>query len=201
MFTDKAQDYFNRIISASERMQNLIISLLNFSTTDNTDFKTIPCDLNIIIEDSKNDLRLKIGETNAIVTCDELPTIKGLPHQLAQLFTNLIDNAIKYSRPKVVPEIKISSHRVSGSSFSQSKAKAKIEYFAIKIEDNGIGFENEYAGKIFELFQRLHHKNKYSGTGIGLAIVKKIVLNHKGFITAEGTPGVGAVFTIYFPIV
>ena len=200
MFTDKAHDYFNRIISASERMQNLIISLLNFSTTDNTDFKTIPCDLNIIIEDSKNDLRLKIGETNAIVTCDELPTIKGLPHQLAQLFTNLIDNAIKYSRPKVVPEIKISSQRVSGSSFSQSKAKAKIEYFAIKIEDNGIGFENEYAGKIFELFQRLHHKNKYSGTGIGLAIVKKIVLNHKGFITAEGKPDVGAVFTIYFPI-
>ena len=200
MFTDKTLDSFNRIISSSERMQNLIISLLNFSTNDNTEFKKIACDLNDIIKESENDLHLKIAETNAIITFDNLPAIKGLPHQLSQLFTNLIDNAIKYSRPKVVPEIKISSQRVSGSSFSQAKAKANTEYLAIKLEDNGIGFENEYANKIFELFQRLHHKNEYSGTGIGLAIVKKIVLNHNGFITAEGTPNVGAVFTIYLPI-
>ena len=200
-FSGQAQDYFNRIILSSERMQNLIISLLEFSTADRSELKVFSCDLNEIIEESKNDLQLKITEKHSIIEYKNLPDVKGLHVQLAQLFTNLIDNALKYSRPEVTPTIKISAERIKGKDIGQPTANQKLAYYAIKIADNGIGFESEYSNKIFELFQRLHHKNEYSGTGIGLAIVKKIVANHNGFITAEGMPNVGAVFTIYLPII
>ena len=118
--------------------------------------------------------------------------------QITQLFTNLIDNAIKYSRPEIKPHIKITSSMVEGKKIEHPSANQKY-YYAIKIADNGIGFEKENVNKIFELFQRLHHKNEYSGTGIGLAIVKKIVNNHNGFIVAEGVHNIGSTFTVYLP--
>ena len=134
-----------------------------------------------------------------MVEYENLPIINGSHIQLSQLFTNLIDNAIKYSRPEIKPHIQITALIVEGNKIEHSLANQPY-YHAIKIADNGIGFENEYAAKIFEIFQRLHGKNEYSGTGIGLAIVKKIVTNHNGFIVAEGIPGVGSTFTIYIPI-
>jgi len=198
-FSVQTQHYFSRIISSAERMQNLIISLLDFSRADAAELNFSSCDLNAIVEESKSDLNLSIVEKQAIIEYENLPTLNGLYVQLCQLFTNLIDNGIKYSRPNTLPHIKVSSERIAGAEIGHPAANKQMEYYAIKIEDNGIGFENEYAIKIFELFQRLHLKHEYSGTGIGLAIVKKIVTNHKGFILAEGHPGAGSVFTIYIP--
>jgi len=197
-FSEKTQNYFNRIISAGERMQNLIVSLLDLSRTSATELIFEPCDLNAIVEESKDDLQLVITEKQAVVEYENLPTINASHIQLSQLFTNLIDNAIKYSRPQIKPHIKIAASIVEGEKIEHPSANQK-DYYAIKIADNGIGFNQEYATKIFEIFQRLHGKNEYSGTGIGLAIVKKIVTNHNGFIVAEGVPGIGSIFTIYIP--
>ncbi|MDQ3016012.1 MAG: ATP-binding protein, partial [Bacteroidota bacterium] len=105
----------------------------------------------------------------------------------------------KYSRPDIKPHIKITASFIHGNELAHPSANKQHEYHAIKIADNGIGFEKQYETKIFELFQRLHGKNEYSGTGIGLAIVKKIAINHNGFIIAEGKPNIGSTFTIYIP--
>ncbi len=197
-FSLKTQQNFNRIIAAGERMQNLIVSLLDFSRTSATELVFEPCNLNAIIQESRADLQLSIAEKQAVVEYINLPTINGSYVQLSQLFTNLIDNAIKYSKPNIKPQISITCSIVDGQKTSHPLANQK-SYHVIKIADNGIGFEKEYAGKIFEIFQRLHGKHEYSGTGIGLAIVKKIVSNHNGFIITESTPGIGSTFIIYLP--
>jgi PAS domain S-box-containing protein len=198
-FSDKTQDYFNRIISASERMQNLIDSLLNFSFVNSTELIFVPCDLNTLVEEAKSDLQISISEKEAIIEYENLPVIMGVRVQISQLITNLLDNAIKYSRPGIKPQIKITNTIIEGKKIKNAEANKQKTYHAIKFADNGIGFEQEYANKIFELFQRLHRKNEYSGTGIGLAIVNKIVSNHKGFIIAEGKLNKGSTFTIYIP--
>ncbi|MEO7307366.1 MAG: PAS domain S-box protein [Ferruginibacter sp.] len=198
-FSDKTQDYFDRIISAGERMQNLIDSLLDFSRTNTTELIFEPCDLNRILEESKSDLHESIREKEAVIEAENLPTINGVYIQLTQLITNLLDNAIKYSRPAVKPHIKITFSIIEGKIIEHQSANNQKEYYAIKIADNGIGFEKQYTTEIFELFKRLHGKNEYSGTGIGLAIVKKIVTNHNGFIIAEGESNRGSTFTIYIP--
>ncbi len=198
-FSGATQDYFNRIIKSSERMQNLIDSLLEFSRANMSELIFEPCDLNTIVEESISDLHLSILKKQATIEYNDLPTIQGGHIQLSQLFTNLLDNAIKYSRTEIKPLIKITSSIVKGKKIEHSSANHQKEYHEIKIADNGIGFEKEYVTKIFELFQRLHHKNEYSGTGIGLAIVKKIVGNHNGFITADGRSDIGSTFTIYLP--
>ncbi|MCY7356767.1 MAG: histidine kinase, partial [Rudanella sp.] len=198
-FSDKTQDYFNRIISAVARMQNLIDSLLNLSRTNTTELIFVPCDLNTIVDESIIDLNLSILEKQATVDYENLPIIMGVYTQMSQLFTNLIGNDIKYSRPEIKPHSKITSSIAEGKEIDHPSANNQKDYYVITITDNGIGFEKEYATKIFKLFQRLHNKNEYSGTGIGLAIVKKIVTNHNGFIVAEGKPNIGSTFTIYFP--
>ena len=200
-FSDKAQDYFNRIIGASERMQDLIVALLDFSRANTAEIIFAPCDLNKIVEESKSYLNLSILEKQATIEYKNLPTINGVRIQLSQLFTNLIDNAIKYSKEEVTPHIEITASLIDGSKISHIAVNKKKQYYAIKIADNGIGFEKEYATKIFELFKRLHGKSEYSGTGIGLAIVKKIAANHNGFIIAEGKPDIGSTFTLYLPTV
>ncbi|MEO6406370.1 MAG: PAS domain S-box protein [Ferruginibacter sp.] len=199
-FSAKTQDYFNRIIASGERMQNLIVSLIDFSRTSATELIFEPCNLNAIVEESKDDLHISIIEKQAVLEYENLPKINGVHLQLSQLFTNLISNALKYSRPEIAPHVKITAERIAGSKIKHVAANIQKEYHAIKIADNGIGFEKEYEGKIFELFQRLHGRNEYSGTGIGLSIVKKIVTNHNGFIVSEGRPGIGATFTIYLPV-
>ncbi|MEP0712031.1 MAG: ATP-binding protein, partial [Algoriphagus sp.] len=196
--SDSTKGFFNRITDASERMRNLIISLLDFSRVNKTDLVFEACDLNKIVEESKIDLNLSIESEKVIIDYANLPTINGLPSQLNQLFTNLLDNAIKYSRSGVTPHITITATIVQKSAIDHPAATHKA-YHVIKISDNGIGFDNEYSSVIFEIFQRLHNKNDYSGTGIGLAIVKKIVTNHQGFILAEGNKNLGSIFTVYIP--
>jgi PAS domain S-box-containing protein len=197
--SDKTLDYFNRIISAAERMQNLINSLLEFSYINSTEKIFEPCDLNTLVVESENDLLISISEKAAIIEHENLPVIMGVYIQISQLITNLLSNAVKYSRPGIKPLIKITSSIMEGNIIEHFSANKQMKYHAIKFADNGIGFEQKYANKIFELFQRLHGKNQYSGTGIGLGIVKKIVTNHDGFIIAEGKPGIGSTFTIYIP--
>ena len=198
-FTGMTLDYFNRLIASGERMSNLIDSLLYFSRASTTEIIFEECDLNTIVEGSKSDLYVNISEKQAIIEHENLPTLNGVSIQLSQLFTNLLDNSIKYSRPEITPHVKITAVRTAGSEIEHAGANHQKEYHTIKIADNGIGFEEIFSNKIFELFQRLHHQNEYSGTGIGLAIVKKIVTNHKGLIIAEGKPNVGSTFTIYIP--
>jgi len=190
-------EYFHRITGAAERMQKLIEALLDYSRTNTMQIIYEPTDLNIIVSEVQKDLAELISEKKATIEFENLPTINAVPLQFHQLFSNIIENSIKYSRKNVPPVIKISAALVPAKNHSVLK-KSKY-YYEIKITDNGIGFEQEYAENIFKLFQRLHGRNEYYGTGIGLAICKKIVENHRGIITAIGKPGEGAVFTILLP--
>ena len=140
----------------------------------------------------KLDLKDLIEEKSAIIESVSLPEMKIVPVQFQQLFLNIIGNALKYSKEGVAPHVKITSRRISVN----AKKRAGWE---ISFSDNGIGFEQQFEPKIFQLFQRLHGKSEYAGTGIGLAICKKIMSNHGGSIRATSQPGVGSVFTIFVP--
>ena len=134
-----------------------------------------------------------------MIEADPLPTARVIVFQFRQLLANLLSNALKYQHPGVVPHIRIICQTVPGEEVPQSDAAGKY-YLQIKVIDNGIGFEQQYGERIFELFQRLHGRSEYKGTGIGLAICRKIMQNHQGYLLAEGRPGEGATFTIYLPV-
>jgi PAS domain S-box-containing protein len=193
-FSTDISVYFERIIASVARMQTLIDSLLTYSRTTTGDVVLVPTDINSIIEEVKKDLSELIAEKNVAIKTDELPVIKVQPLQFQQLFFNLIENAIKYSRADVTPEIKISAEK-----FWEEDAETRSAFYRITVSDNGIGFEQEYVDTIFKLFQRLHGRNEYSGTGIGLAICKKIMENHGGTITAKSEPGKGSAFIMELP--
>jgi PAS domain S-box-containing protein len=192
--SESSLEYFSSINNAADRMQNLIEALLAYSTANYTSMVYEKTDLNKIVEDVKSDLEDMIEAKNAVIQSDVLPKVAVIPFQFRQLLSNLISNGIKYSKRDVTPVIKISA---SQSIEEETRGK---KFWKISIVDNGIGFEQQYEHKIFELFQRLHGKNEFVGTGIGLAICKKIIDNHKGFIKVKATPGVGSEFTIYLPM-
>lgn len=195
-----SNDYFSRIIAAAQRMQHLIDALLNYSSSNSLDNQSLPTDLNGIIDEVIYNLNDIIEEKKAIIEKADLPKLNVVQVQFYQLFSNIISNALKYSRPHIVPLIKISANIIAADEIKTGTTDKKGKYWKITIADNGIGFDQQYEFKIFELFQRLHGRNEYEGTGIGLAICNKIVHNHNGFIVAAGHPGVGAEFTIYLPI-
>lgn len=198
--SEKSKDYFSRIISAAERMQNLIDALLNYSGAGNTEISVVDTNLNSIVDEVINNLHEIIEEKKAVIEAGGLPVVKVIQLQFYQLFSNLITNSIKYSKKGIAPYIKIVSAIVPGESIEPLSPEPRTKYWHISITDNGIGFDPQYENKIFELFQRLHGRTEYEGTGIGLAICKKIVHNHNGFITATGQAGMGAVFNIYLPV-
>lgn len=189
----------DRIIVSIERMQQLIDDLLEYSEINVSEIVYVKTDLNLLIEKVKLDLKDLIEEKQAIIEISNLPNLEIIPSQFSQVFTNLIHNAIKYSKDSDLPRIKITAEQIPGSVLKHFGADDKLMYCKIAVEDNGIGFPNESAERIFEPFKRLHPKDIYSGTGIGLAICKKIVLNHKGFIAAESEIGKGSRFYIYIP--
>jgi PAS domain S-box-containing protein len=193
-FSKESEAYFGRIIAAASRMQKLIESLLYYSRATSAEIVLQPTDLNIVAEDVKKDLTDLIAEKNVTITCSKLPALKVMPLQFHQLFLNIIENAIKYSHDNVPPLIEITSEL-----FTENENDETKNFCRIFIKDNGIGFEQQYAENIFKLFQRLHGRHEYSGTGVGLAICKKIVENHKGTITAVSEPGKGATFIITIP--
>jgi light-regulated signal transduction histidine kinase (bacteriophytochrome) len=191
---------FNRIQVAAQRMQQLIEDLLAFSRISTTERVFEKIDLNTIIEDVKTELKDVIEEKHAIIEVAEICDAKVIVFQFRQLMFNLISNALKFSRPALSPCIIIKSNIVKGSSLNNDKLIAEKEYCHIIVRDNGIGFEPYFSKRIFEVFQRLHGKEEYAGTGIGLAIVKKIVENHNGIIEATGELMNGAAFDIYIPV-
>jgi hypothetical protein len=196
-----SKDYFNRIIGAAYRMQNLIDAFLSYSQTSNSLANFEPTDFNQVLLEVKNEFMDLMEQKNIVLTHMELPVLMAIPFQINQLFTNLIGNAIKYTRDVAGPKIDLSSEKISGSDLPLEGGDSNIFYWRINVRDNGIGFDQIYEKQIFELFQRLHSRQEYAGTGIGLAICKKIMRNHKGFITAEGQTGAGAVFSMYFPVI
>ncbi|MCE9539289.1 MAG: PAS domain S-box protein [Bacteroidetes bacterium] len=198
--TDDGKEYIKRIIHSTGNMQRLIDDLLAFSQTSSGVKKLETLDLNVLLEEVENSLKDTIEENNVTITSTQLPTLRVIDFQFRQLLENLIGNAIKYRRIGIKPQINITSSLVSGKSYINEGADANKNYHRFLFTDNGIGFEQEYATKIFEIFQRLHGKSEYSGTGIGLAICKKIMENHKGFITAQSKVGEGSVFNVFFPV-
>jgi signal transduction histidine kinase len=198
--SEKGKEYLNKINFAANRMQSLIRYLLTYSRVNDVlqDFEQI--DLNGILEKVLEDQAVTITETNTQLIYRDLPIIKGLRFQMEQLFNNLISNCIKYGPLDGNPIITITAEVHPNEKREEGLLKTRKAFHKITIRDNGIGFEQEYAEKIFELFQRLHQKNEYSGSGIGLAICKKIVENHNGYIRATGKPDQGAAFYIYLPL-
>jgi signal transduction histidine kinase len=199
--SEKGKDLFERMRASAERMQALIDDLLAYSRTHGLerDFKNI--DLNVIIVKVIDDLKEEIQQKHASIHKPEICDATVIPFQFQQLFYNLISNCLKFSNPLHDLHISISGERVKGTKFKNENLLSDHEYCHITVADNGIGFEPEYNEKIFELFERLHGNNEYEGTGVGLSIVKRIVENHNGIITAKGEPGKGATFEIYLPII
>jgi PAS domain S-box-containing protein len=188
---DSEQRAFTRITNATQRMGNLIDDLLLYSHVSQRPHETEKIDLNEKVQRVLEDLELDIAEKKAIVHVGKLPQVQGYRRQLQQLFQNLISNSIKYSKADVPPRIEITT--------DQRDYNGK-RYHVIKVADNGIGFDQQYEDKIFQMFSRLHGKSEYSGTGVGLSIVKKVVENHHGFIRVASKPGEGATFEVYLPV-
>ncbi len=205
--SDSGKDYFARIQNSANRMQTLIEDLLAFSRVNTGERKFEVTDLSRMMAELSEDFKEvieKVGATFAI-------NLKGhaniIPFQFRQLMQNLIGNALKFANTNTTPQINVSSTISKGSIFLKQNPKltarllsGEKEYSHIQVSDNGIGFEPKYQEQVFEIFQKLHAREEYPGTGIGLAIVKKIVENHGGFITATSELGKGATFDIYIPV-
>jgi signal transduction histidine kinase len=185
--SERGADYLARANRAAERMQGLIQDLLQFSRVTTNPRPFVRVDLNTVAAEALDDLSLEIEGTDAVVSIGELPTIHADPLQMRQLTLNLISNAIKFRREGVPPEVEISAEVLDGS-------------VQITVADNGIGFEPQYSTRIFRVFERLHGRTEYPGTGIGLALCHKIVGRHGGRIVAESQLGEGATFTVTLPI-
>jgi len=198
--SDTGKDHFKRMQSSALRMQILIEDLLSYSRVNTTEKRFEQTDINLLVEEVKNDLSDMIHAKNVIIDASPLPPFKIIPFQFRQLLTNIISNSIKFSKQDCRPYISIEANFVKGDLTNEPEADAEKTYYHLSFQDNGIGFEQKFSKKIFEIFQRLHGRHEYPGTGIGLAICKKIVENHYGFITASGIMNEGSRFDIYLPV-
>lgn len=197
--SEKGKKKFEKIQSAANRMQSLIADLLAYSRTDTEKRVFERVDLKTIVNEVQNDLieefTTKEGKVTVLRNCE----LEVVPFQFRQLIYNLISNSLKYAKKTEAPIINIEAEIVNELTINGMVLKKNEPFAKITITDNGIGFENQFSDKIFEVFQRLHGKQEYIGTGIGLAIVKKIVQNHNGYISAKGETNVGSVFQIFIP--
>lgn len=195
---DDGKLFLQKIIDSSQRMQAMINDLLSVSLiSGNKSFEN--SDLSALLHEVLQTLEFKIEAKNAIIKTDELPRATVIQSQVRQLFQNLLSNSLKFVAPGRQAEISITHHWLTPAEVHHLHLQNGRQYLQIDVSDNGIGFENEYASKIFTIFQRLHGKAEYEGTGIGLAICKKIAENHEGLIFAEGRPGAGATFSFVLP--
>ena len=198
--SDDAKGYFTKIEEALSRMRNLIDDLLLYSRANKSEKVFEKFDLNNTLENAKQELSQVISDKAAIIEATTLPKLTIIPFQMQQLFVNLIGNALKYSDTSRIPIISIHSEKIVASDYPiLSKPVAKY-YYKIAFSDNGLGFDQEYAEKIFLLFNRLHTSKAYKGAGIGLTICKKIAENHHGYISAEGQLNQGATFNLFLPV-
>lgn len=195
----KSKNFLDKINSSAQRMSTLIRDVLNYSRLSKKDVLFVNTDLNSIIENIKIDFELLLEQKQAKIEYTDLPSIHGIPLQLHQLFYNLISNSLKFSDQ--APLIQLSSRLLTHQEIAENvKMDEQFEYVEILLRDNGIGFEQKYADQIFTIFQRLNDQSKYSGTGIGLALCKKIAENHKGYIRAESALGQGTSFFVYLQV-
>lgn len=198
--SEKGKSYLDRIVNSSTRMRVLIDDLLQYSRTNKSDALFAEIDLNTVLEEVKSEFSETIEDNRATINAPKLPVIKGISYQIHQLFANLIGNSIKYKKPDEDPTITITYELVKTKE-DNILDESHSQFHKIVFKDNGIGFEQEHAEKIFLLFNRLHGKSEYPGTGVGLAICKKIISNHNGYIKAIGAPNEGASIIIYIPVV
>ncbi len=196
---DDGKVYLDRIGASAGNMRSLIDNLLEFSRVSRGTRSFEPCDLRKVVTDVLADQELRIEETATKITLDQLPVVEAVPSEMRQLFNNLISNALKFRNRDIPPTISISSHKLTHQEKSGLPLPFNKPFYRIEVTDNGIGFDAVYAEKIFEIFQRLHGKSEFSGSGIGLAICKKIVENHGGLIRATGMQGSGATFSVILP--
>lgn len=197
--SEEDRTYFQRIDAAALRMRTLIKHLLTYSRIGKAKNKFELVDLNDALIGVREDQSNLMTEKQAKLAVKKMPVVYGIRFQLVQLFNNLVSNALKYSKVEGASKILIASEMVHRNQIIEDFRKKSKKYHKITVSDNGLGFDQEYSDKIFELFQRLHQNGKYAGTGLGLAICKKIVENHQGHISAVGEKAVGATFTIYLP--
>jgi light-regulated signal transduction histidine kinase (bacteriophytochrome) len=196
---EDGKKYIDRIQVATKNARSLIDSLMEFSriTHENQTFKAT--ELNELLKEVIADLELKIEETHTTIFFGQLPTLEVSPLLIKQLFSNILLNSIKFRKENVYPVIDIQCRTLERIEIQDHPLDPGVPYFLITIKDNGIGFEEMYASKIFQMFSRLHGKSEYPGSGIGLALCKKIVDNHHGHIFATGVPEQGATFSIILP--
>jgi light-regulated signal transduction histidine kinase (bacteriophytochrome) len=181
--SERGVDYLRRANAAAERMQTLIEDLLRFSRVSTRGGEFAPVDLDAVARDVLDDLSELVGGTGARVEVGPLPTINGDATQMRQLMQNLISNALKFRREGVEPLVRV-------------EAVAEGDWMTLTVTDNGIGFDPQYRTRIFRVFERLHGRGTYPGTGIGLALCRKIAERHGGTVVADGVPGQGATFTV-----
>lgn len=195
---ETAQDYLRRMLNAAGRMQVLINDLLAFSRVTTQAQPFAPVRLNQLIDEVVSDLEARFEESGGEISVGDLPEIDADALQMRQLFQNLISNGLKFHRPGVPPRIWIEGRQITdGEPAPGSEPEAVCE---IRVSDNGIGFHEKYLDRIFDIFQRLHSRGAYEGTGIGLAVCRKIIDRHRGYITAESREGEGATFVITLPV-
>jgi PAS domain S-box-containing protein len=201
ILNDEQKRIFERLEHAARRMASLVDELLAYSQSSKGLGEEEQVDLNRKVDLVLEDLELEIQQRHAKIIVDYLPTITGSKRQMQQLFQNLITNSLKYSKPGIAPLITITSKEVEAKDVKLdiSPADANKTFYLIEVQDNGIGFPQQDAERIFNVFTRLHGNTEYRGTGVGLSIVQKVVQNHGGYIWAEGAPGEGAVFRILLP--
>lgn len=199
VLTGDGEMYLERIMASAGNMRMLINNLLEFSRIARSTQPFANVGINFIVHQVKTDLELTIEETGTIIKVGTLPEVEASFLQMKQLFMNIISNAIKFRKEDVPPQINIDSRTLSAEEKKQYQLSADKVYYRIQVTDNGIGFEKEYAQRIFQIFQRLHGKAEYPGSGIGLAICKKIVEHHHGLIFADSNLGSGAQFVIVLP--
>lgn len=197
----RAKTYLQKIDNSAARMLTLIRDVLAFSQLSNASFNFVPVDLNKVLEEVNNDFELLIEQKNCKVVTDKLPVIEAIPVQMSQLFSNLVSNALKFTTPDKENFLEIKTTIIGPEvSADFQLLKPAHAYCRIDFKDTGIGFSQENAEQIFDIFQRLHSKFEYQGTGIGLAMCKKIAENHGGQIFATASPGAGATFTVILPL-
>ncbi|MDQ3683587.1 MAG: ATP-binding protein [Bacteroidota bacterium] len=195
-----AKEYFQRIQNEAKRMKLLITDILAFSQLNTEERIFVNTDLNILTQEIITEFKETIETKKAIVEAHVMGKQNIIPYQFRQLLFNLISNSLKFSNPEITPHVKIKSSTIKYSKPTDANFTTGKTYYHISVSDNGIGFEQQYSDKIFEVFQRLNGKSAFRGTGIGLAIVKKIVENHNGIITATSELNKGTTFDIYIPV-
>ncbi|MEO7976032.1 CheR family methyltransferase [Flavobacterium sp.] len=198
--SETGKHHLERVLFSATNMSQLITDLINYSRINFIEKEYKKTDMNLLLKKTLADLKDTINEKNAAVSVGSFPQLNVIPYQMQQLFTNLIMNSIKYAKDGVAPEIKIETIEATKHEIDEIGEKQEMNYVKISVADNGIGFGKDYEKRIFDPFYRLHNNDQYSGSGLGLTLVKKIVANHKGFIKASSKLNLGTKMFIYIPL-